>query len=76
MIVDDRIVMMATIMTDDDDDEKKIYKIEIFFLGAKSTSIRDCVRRSVGWSVGPLRCDYVETRIRGNAIISRRGRGN
>jgi hypothetical protein len=39
------------------------------FLGAKSTSIRDCVGwlvgRSVGWSVGPLvrlspRCNYVE----------------
>jgi hypothetical protein len=34
------------------------------FVGAKSTSIRDCVRRSVrwlvGWSVRPPRCNYVE----------------
>jgi hypothetical protein len=46
------------------------------FLGAKSTSIRDCVGRSVRPSVGRSpRCDYVETRIRGNAIVSRRGGG-
>jgi hypothetical protein len=30
------------------------------FLGAKSTSIRDCVRPSVGRLVRPLRWDYVE----------------
>ena len=39
--------------------------VPIMFLGAKSTSIRDCVRwlvgRSVGWSVGPSpRSNYVE----------------
>jgi hypothetical protein len=34
--------------------------VQIQFLGAKSTSIRDCVRRSVRWLVRPPRCDYVE----------------
>jgi hypothetical protein len=64
---------------DDDDDERKLFKIKnyqdssfqnissrIVFLGAKSTSIRDCVGPSVGWSVrpsvrpSPTMRDYVE----------------
>ena len=39
----------------------KIVKEIDTFLGAKSTSIRDCVGRSVGRSVGQSpRCNYVE----------------
>jgi hypothetical protein len=54
------------------------------FLGAKSTSIRDCVRPSVRLSVRPsvcpsvrpTRCDYVENAENvENAIASRRGEG-
>jgi hypothetical protein len=37
------------------------------FLGAKSTSIRDCVRRSVGPSVGPS----PTMRLRGKIVTSR-----
>jgi hypothetical protein len=50
------------------------------FLGAKSTSIRDCIGPSVGplvgRSVGPPQCDYVENAENmENAIASRRGGG-
>jgi hypothetical protein len=59
---------------------KSVKTVKSGFLGAKSTSIRDCVGRSVRRSVRPSvgrspRCDYVETRIHGNAIVSRRGGG-
>jgi hypothetical protein len=45
----------------------------VVFLGAKSTSIRDCVRRSVGWSVPH---DAITWKTSYVVIASRRGRGN
>ena len=41
------------------------------FLGAKSTSIRDCVRRSVGPSVGPSVRPSPTMRLRGKLVTSR-----
>jgi hypothetical protein len=48
------------------EDDKSFLK-KSKFLGAKSTSIRDCVRRSVGWSVGPSPI----MQLRGNLVTSR-----
>jgi hypothetical protein len=46
------------------------------FLGAKSTSILDCVRWLVGWSVRrsvrPPRCNYVENWLRRDCFERRR----
>jgi hypothetical protein len=50
-------------------------KLKLFFLGAKSTSILDCVRRSVGRSVGPPRCAITWKNNSYVAIDSRRGGG-
>jgi hypothetical protein len=61
--------------------KQKFVSDTTFFLGAKSTSIRDCVGRSVGWSVGPLvrpsvrPHDAITWKTSYVAIASRRGRG-
>jgi hypothetical protein len=50
--------------------------VYIQFLGAKSTSIRDCVRRSVGWLVGrSVPHDAITWKTSYVAIASRRGGG-
>jgi hypothetical protein len=41
--------------------------VPLQFLGANSTSIRDCVRRSVGWLVGPSPA----MQLRGKLVTSR-----
>jgi hypothetical protein len=47
------------------------------FLGAKSTSIRDCIGQSVGWLVGPSvrPHDAIMWKTSYVAIASRRGGG-
>jgi hypothetical protein len=43
-----------------------------FFLGAKSTSIRDCVGWLVGWFVGPsVRPSVPTMQLRGKLVASR-----
>jgi hypothetical protein len=49
-------------------------QVELTFLGAKSTSIRDCVSQLVGPSVGPPRC-AITWKTSSVAIASRRGGG-